>query len=32
MGLTVYLQWIRTPEGEYARQSFRRYMEMTRGG
>ena len=32
MELTDYLQWIRTPEGDYARQSFRRYMEMTRGG
>ena len=32
MELTDYFQWLRKPEGEYARQSFRRYMEMTRGG
>ena len=27
MELTDYVQWLSTPEGEYARQSFRKYME-----
>ena len=32
MELTEYVQWLRTPEGDYARQSFRRYTDMTRVG